>query len=304
MNLSFLQPVILEAAATENKFAIFDSGFLITVALIVFSTLLIAFIKHMKKDKCIKSFKSDIITVYFNDGKNIKGRLDLENTGCEFIIEHPDSGTKRSYILYKEEYPNVRFFVRYHSDLDERRSKERFRVMKKTYHPNIFRRIGRKINIFFKIINDSMMDIFSALSGKIKTTSASYATSEKYVTNVNKEAVTSMDTTYDPLLEKYIGNKVVCNHLYNGKTYDIRGILKDYTGQYLELLDVEFLAEDLNISKADLVLPRKTNKIRNLGENAIRLFSLPETFNLNWYKRSIKKSLHEKNKEDKKNSNI
>ena len=296
MNLSFFQPVILEAAATETKVAIFDSGFLITVALIVFSTLLIAFIKHLKKDKCIKSFKADIVTVYFNDGKNIKGRLDVENTGSELIIENPDDRVKRSYILYKEEYPNVRFFVRYHNDLDEKRTKERLRVLKKTYHPNIFRRIGRKINIFFKIINDSMMDIFTALSGKIKTTNTSYATSEKYVTNINKEAVASVDTTYDPLLEKYIGNKVVCNHIYNGKIYDIHGILKNYTGQYLELLDVEFMVEDFNIAKADLVLPRKINKIRNLGEDAIKLFSLPETFNLNWYKKRIKKSLNEANK--------
>ena len=140
-----------------------------------------------------------------------------------------------------------------------------------------------------------MMEIFTALSGKIKTVNTSYATSEKYVTNVNKQAVSSADTTYDPLLEKYIGNMVVCNHIDNTKTYDIRGILKDYTGQYLELLDVEFTAEDLNIKNADLLLPRKTNKVRNLGEDAIQLFTLPETFNLNWYKKSVKKSLNEKN---------
>ncbi len=290
-----LHPLLLDAVATEPKSAIFDSGFLVTVSLIVISTLVIAFIKHLKKDKCIKSFKSDMITIYFNDGKNIKGRLDVENTGSELIIEHPDDGIKRSYILYKEEYPNVRFFVRYHNDLDKRRTKERLRVLKKTYHPNVFRKIGRTINIFFKIINDSMMEIFMALSGKIKTTNTSYATSEKYAKNVNKQAVASVDTTYNPLLEKYIGNRVVCNHISNGKTYDVRGILKDYTGQYLELLDVELETEDLSITKADLVLPRNTNKIRNLGEDAIKLFNLPETFNLNWYKKSVKKSLNEKN---------
>lgn len=297
INFPMIQPVVLDAAAANTASAIFDSGFLITVALIVFSTLLIAFIKHLKKDKCIKSFKSDVVTVYFTDGRNIKGRLDVENTGSELIIENPADNIKRSYILYKEEYAGVRLFVRYHSDLDERRAKERRRVMKKTYHPNIFRRIGRVVNIFFKIINDSMMQIFTALSGRLKTASTSYATSEKYVTNVNKEAVASVDTTYDPLLEKYIGNKVVCNHLHNGKSYDIKGILKDYTGQYMELLDVEVVTDDLSITGADLVLPRKTNKVRNLGEDAVKLFSLPETFNLNWYKRSVKRSLNEKNEE-------
>jgi len=104
-----------------------------------------------------------------------------------------------------------------------------------------------------------------------------------------------MDTSYDPLLEKYIGNKVLCEHIHSGKTYEIRGILKDYTGQYMELLDAEFISESLTINLADLVLPRKTNKVRSLGEDAIKLFSLPETFNLNWYKKSIKKSLYEEN---------
>lgn len=284
--------ILTTTAATSAT--IFDSSFLITVALIVISTLIIAFIKHLKKDKCIRSFKSDIVTVYFVNGENIKGRLDVENTGSEFIIEGQKGNEKRSYILYKAEYKNVRFFVRYHKDLDERRKKERLKVIKKAYHPNLFRKSARAIGIFFKIIRDSLMEIFTALSGKLKTASTSYATSEAYVNRVNKEAVTNIDTTYNPLLEKYIGNKVVCNHLFNNKTYDITGILKDYSGEYIELLSASFVSEDITISDADLVVPRTSNIIRNLGEDAIKLFKLPETFDLNIYKKGIKKSLSEK----------
>jgi len=300
MNVFVFHPVILEAAAAETKFAIFDSGFLITVAIIVFSTLLIAFIKHLKKDKCIKNFKTDVVTIYFNDGKNIKGRLDVENTGSELIVENPDNGMQRSYIIYKSEYSGIRFFARFHKDLDARRSKARKRVVKKTYHPNILRRIRRKINIFFKIIRDSMMEIFTALSGRIKTTNASYASNEKYVANVNKEVVSSVDDTYNPLLEKYIGNLILCTHTYNNKEYAVHGILKEYTGEYLELLDAELKADDISITMADLVLPRTANKVRSLGEEAVPKFSLPKAFNLNLYKKKLKKSSHEKNEEDKK----
>jgi hypothetical protein len=76
--------------------------------------------------------------------------------------------------------------------------------------------------------------------------------------------------------------------------------LKDYSGEYLELLDVEFEVDDFKMSNADLVLPRKTNKIRNLGEDAIKLFNLPETFNLSWYKKSVKKSSYEANQKEEK----
>ena len=140
------------------------------------------------------------------------------------------------------------------------------------------------------------MDIFTAFSGRVKTANASYATSEKYIANVNKEAVTSMDATYNPLLEKYIGNYVICSHAFNDKIYEINGILKDYTGEYIELLDVELDTEELKLSGANLVIPRRTSRVRNLGEDAVKLFTLPETFNLSWYKKSVKKSSYETNK--------
>lgn len=289
---------ILTAPAAATKTVVFDSGFLITVTFIIISTLILALIKHIKKDKCIKSFKSDIVTVYFNNGENIKGRLDVENTGSEFIIEGASAEAKRSYILYKNEYANVRFFVRYHNDLDAKRKKERQKVIKKTYHPNLFRKAGRAINIFFKIIRDSLTEVFSTLSGKLKTANASYATSETYVKKVNTEAVSTIDTTHNPLLEKYIGNKVVVIHIFNKTQYEIFGILKDYTGEYIEILDVEFISDDITLKNADVVLPRTTNKVRHLGEDAIKLFVLPETFDLQVYKRKMKKSLSSDIRED------
>ena len=289
-----LNPILLSAPSSETKTAIFDSGFLITVAVIVFSTLLIAFISHIKKDKCIKNFRSDTVTIYMIDGRLMKGRLDVENTGCELIMDDPFDGTKQSYIIYKEEYPGIRFFVRFHADMDAKRKRERIRVERKTYHPNIFRRIGRGINTFFKIIRDSMMDIFKALSGVLKTTSPSYATSEKYVTNVTNEAVGSMDATYNPLLEKYIGNVVICSHVHNGKTFDVSGILKEYTGQFIELLNVKYEVEGTLIEAADMLLPRSANKVRNLGENVDKTFTLSVDFDLEKYKNKVKRSSHEK----------
>ncbi|MFO7611019.1 MAG: hypothetical protein R6W99_00830 [Clostridia bacterium] len=275
-------------------FAIFDSGFLITVAIIVFAGLFIAFINHMKIDKCIKSFRSDMVSIYFTNGKIIKGRLDVENTGIELIFDSPSDESMRSHILYKDEYDQIRFFARFHSDLDARRRKKRMSVMKKTYHPNILRRILRSIGIFFKIIRDSFMDIFTALSGRMKTVNPAYASNEAYIARANKEAVSLVDTTHNPLLEKYIGNKVVCSHSFNGRQYDVRGILKDYTGHYLELLDAEFIVEDTLISAVDLVLPRSQNKVRSLGEDTARIVNLKKDFKLNLYKRRIRKSSHDR----------
>ncbi len=231
---AFLNLPFVIAATTETvKNTVFNSGFLITVAIIVFSTLLIAFITHLKKDKCLKNLRSDIVTVYFNDGRMIKGRFDVENTGSEIIFTNDVIGEKRSQIIYKEEYDQVRVFARYYNDMDPRRSKELNKNMKKTYHPNIFRRLKRSILIFFKIINDSLMDIFSALSGRIKTANPGYANNEAYISKVNKEAINTVDATYNPLLEKYIGNHVICSHVFNGAAYECRGIIPPHILSFL-----------------------------------------------------------------------
>lgn len=271
---------------------IFDSGLLVTISIIVFSTLTIAFISHIKKDKCLKNFKSDIVTVYYNDGRVVKGSFDIENTGSEIIFVDKATGEKKSQIIYKDEYNQVRLFARYYKDMSPQRSKELKKIIKKTYHPNVFRRIMRNILIFFKIIRDSLMDIFSVISGKIKTTNVNYAKNEAYISNINKEAVTTIDPTYNPLLEKYIGNRVVCSHVFNGEPYECRGIIKDYTSSYLELLDANYSVGDLVISGADIVIPRNTTRVRHLADNINGILNSKYGFHLHIFKKQIKKSNH------------
>jgi hypothetical protein len=51
------------------------------------------------------------------------------------------------------------------------------------------------------------------------------------------------------------------------KVFEYPGVLKDYTADFIEIMDVDYrVKEDQPRKKADLVVPRKYALIRHLGE--------------------------------------
>ena len=76
-----------------------------------------------------------------------------------------------------------------------------------------------------------------------------------------------MGTSYEPLLEKYIGKKVVLELIKADKIIEHCGVLKDYTADFIETMDVDYkISQDQPPRKADLVVPRKYGVVRHLGE--------------------------------------
>ena len=269
-----------------------DNSFLITIGIIIASTLLAALIKRNVKDKCIKDFNGNMVSIVKNDGQIIKGALILESTGIEVLTNPPDSLNK-SYILYKSEFSSIKSIQRIHKDMKEEKKKSREKQLKKTYHPNIIRKLSRKILNILKIIRDSLMEVFSVLTGAFSKTNPTNIVSQNqnHTTKIEKELIGTIDPSYDPILEKYIGNIVYID--YDGKT--IYGVLKDYTQEFAELLNVTMNdVEGKNQYVCDMVIPRNIYKIRGLGEHIdeTNLFEIIELLNnegIKKYKKSIRK---------------
>ncbi len=77
----------------------------------------------------------------------------------------------------------------------------------------------------------------------------------------------SIGASYEPLLEKYIGRKVVLEMIKGDNILEYGGVLKDYTGEFIEIMDVDYTpGRDQPAKKADLVVPRKCGVVRHLGE--------------------------------------
>lgn len=294
----------------------------ITILAIILSTIIAGFIRRNAKDKCIKDFKHNNITLLTTENKFVTGRMIVEGTGLEFVFTceqdeqaaesiaddskqldcalegtDPDSdqvdegktltslavdieagkvlssekpGKLYSYILYKNEFSRIAALIRYHKNLSDKDKIARKADIERTYHPSRPRQIKRRFINLLKMLKDSLMEIFSVITGHLSKQNISQkitAAEINQTTKVQKEIVGTIDAAYDPLLEKYIGNHVIAEFNMNNTPVVLKGILKEYTSEFIELLDILIKTElDITETPADLIIPRKLAIIRGVGE--------------------------------------
>jgi len=79
--------------------------------------------------------------------------------------------------------------------------------------------------------------------------------------------ISSVGTAYEPLLERHIGRKVVLELVKGDKVFELAGVLKDYTSEFIELMDVDYSIDQSDAPrKADVVVLRSRGIVRHLGE--------------------------------------
>jgi small nuclear ribonucleoprotein (snRNP)-like protein len=251
-----------------------ESATAITILFIIFAAGVGAFVRKRSRDKCLRDFEKNMVTLEQKSGKTIWGKLRVENTGLEFIYseKHKDEEghDETSYILYKYEYPEISAVVRFHDMLSEQNKKAREKELKRTYHPGFWRRLKRRILNIFRTIRDSIVEIVNLLISQAKkaTPAGKVLTSQdKYVSQMKQELMASAGTSFEPLLERYIGHKVVLEMIKGDKVLEYCGVLKEYTAEFIEIMDVNYASNQGQPTRtADLVIPRKHGLIRHLAE--------------------------------------
>jgi small nuclear ribonucleoprotein (snRNP)-like protein len=251
-----------------------DSATAITILFIIFAAGVGAFVRKRSRDKCLRDFERNMVTLEQKSGKTIWGRLRVENTGLEFIYsekhEDQEGHDETSYILYKYEYPDIVAIIRFHDMLSEQNKRAREKELKRTYHPGPWRRQKRRILNVFRTVRDSIVEIVNLLISQAKkvTPAGKVLTSQdKYVSQMKAELMASAGTSFEPLLERYIGHKVVLEMMKGDKIFEYCGVLKEYTAEFIEIMDVDY-ASNLGqpTRTADLVIPRNHGLIRHLAE--------------------------------------
>ena len=247
----------------------------ITIIFIILSTVFGAFIKGRMRDKCLLSFEGDLVNIELKDGKVIRGILRLEATGLELKYREPhldknDHHLKSSFVLYKNEYPNIQCIARFLDDLDEKNKKKRARFLNRLGNQKGLNKIKSKIRNCFATVRDSIMEVVNLLIGRAKQVTPMgrvLSGQDKYVSQMQTEAFSSLNTSFEPLIEKHIGRKVILQLSKQDKIIEYSGILKGYTAQFLELIDLAYChSEKEKVRPADIVVPRSVGIIRHLGE--------------------------------------
>ena len=69
-----------------------DSATAITILFILFAAGVGAFIRKRSRDKCLRDFEQNMVTLQEKSDKTIWGALRVENTGLEFVYSEKHNG--------------------------------------------------------------------------------------------------------------------------------------------------------------------------------------------------------------------
>ena len=219
------------------------SDLLVTLGIIFLVALFGSFVRSSVTDRCLKDFDEFQITVEKKNGRIIWGILHLESTGMELEYTSNVEDTahiETSYLLYKDEYKDIQGIYRFVDELTSSSARRRERDLARSFHPGPLRILSRKLRNFINTTTDSLSEAVGVIAGRAKKPAAQYIsdTGEAYLKRLGKDLIGYVGTSFDPLLEEYVGAKVVVEVLEEGAVHEHVGILKEYSAQFLELLDV------------------------------------------------------------------
>ncbi len=242
--------------------------FTLTILFLVISTVVAAFISGRRRDKCLKGFSKNSVILKFKNNQTLEGTLLVEPTGMELV--YPSTAFSKeqggSYIIYKNEYADIGVIIRIITKLNDIQKKKRERDYKKTYHPSYFRRMRRRIRNLFATVQDTINEAISLFIGRLGSKGVGggvISSQQKYIGKMQQELTGSLNRSFEPLMEKYIGHRVIVTIKKGDNIETLSGVLKEYTALFLTLLDIEQSDE---YKDSDIILPRDSSIVRHAGE--------------------------------------
>lgn len=262
-------------------------SFTITLLVIMGLTLVAGLVKQFYRDKCLRHFQRFPVVLEKVSGLRVKGMLHARSTGIELIYHRNkkmatsklSAGQLRqaapayketSYLYYQYEYPQLQLIVRPVDELNEKELKRRNRQLRRAYHPGVFRRFIRSFFNTLKLLRNSLGEILDISLMQIQRKGKAgkvLKTQKESVSRLREELVESVGMSVDPMLERYLGHRVVFELLRNDLKEKYTGILKDYSSLFLEFMDVEFLLDEkTGPVKVDMLVPQKYGVVRHWAE--------------------------------------
>ena len=223
----------------------FDVSLLYTVGLIFFATLIGSYFRSRRKDPCLRSFEGFHVTIERTDDKVVWGVLDVESTGLELVYRDDVEDSKHiesSYLLFGEEYKDIQAIYRYADQLTPENKRRREQDIRRSFHPGVVERSKRGLRKFIGTASESINEVVGLLVGRAKKPAGRYINdqSEKSIYRLSENLIGHAGGVFDPLLERILGQKIVMEVMEGDEVHEHVGILKNYSPDFIEVLDVQF----------------------------------------------------------------
>ncbi|MCD6160128.1 MAG: hypothetical protein J7J09_05855 [Kosmotoga sp.] len=231
----------------------------ITIIVIFVTAIIVAYLKATWRDRCLKDMEKFPVILILKDGKAVWGTLELESSGLLLRYSKPHkSGShfETGFILYRTEYASIKTIYRIPADLDEaqRRRRELRTFSSKS---GLLVTVRKTVRNFFAAVRDAIVESMKLLIGQVTPKSSVLSGKEKYVNKMGESFVDYIGNSYDPLLEKLIGKRVVYERFENDAWQEYTGILKNYTKDFIEIINA--------ITPIMLTFPVKPGKSTAMG---------------------------------------
>lgn len=232
----------------------FDFSFLITLSVIFLVTATGAWLRSRRKDHCLRDFDGYQVTLEQLDNKVAWGTLWVAPNALELRYRdavQDDQHVESSFVLYSEEYAKIHAIYRYADRLTDENKLAREEDIARSFNPSARRRWWRKSRNFLHTAAESLNDVIGIVIGRARRPAGHYITdtSEGYLKQLGTNLVGHVGRSYDPMMETFIGQKVVVEIVEDGNVHEHVGILKSYSADFIQLLDVQFpYRQDLTLT--------------------------------------------------------
>lgn len=226
-----------------------DISLLITIGVMFLAALIGSALRGRARDRCLRDFDAFHVTLERKDGRIAWGIMHLESTGFELEYRQDvldeQHHRETSYVTYKDEYPKIQAIYRYVDDLEPRSRARRERSCERAFHPGPMLYSLRKIRNFVNTATDSLAEVLNLLLGRTRPVQNQLvlAQGQTELKGLTKSVLGYVGTSYDPLLERFIGVRAVVEVMIGEDVYEYVGVFKDYTAAFIELLDIFSLQE-------------------------------------------------------------
>ena len=242
-------------------------SFFLSIIIISVTGVIGAFIKGKHKDRCFKYFQGLNSHILRLDNKDVWGILNIESNAIEVKFTEPHAKNiegkeinKNNFILYKSEFNSIKMLIHFVNTSDEVEATKRKMELNKLLKPNILKRFGRKIVIFFNVVKDALLEVAGSVMTKSKL---SEGNKDKLIGTFKESSLNNYSgENHQPIWENYIGKHVILEQIIEDKKQEYIGVLKEYSANYILLFNVDYIS-DKKTKKADIIFPRNNTTIRH-----------------------------------------